>query len=89
MIRRRYAFIVADRATGAIHRFTISIGLALIAVTVAVGLPLGWVLHAGWETHAELLRLRLSNARLEIENSGVPRDGDRPDRQPSVAPGGH
>lgn len=70
MIRRRYAFIVADRATGATRRFTISIGLALIFMTVAVGAPLGWVYHAGWDAHAELVRLRLSNARLEIENAG-------------------
>ncbi len=70
MIRRRYAFIVAERATGTIHRFTVSVGLALLITTVAVGAPLGWVLQAGWDAHAEILRLRLSNARLEIENSG-------------------
>ena len=70
MIRRRYAFIVADRATGATRRFTVSVGLALIVMTVAVGVPLGWVLHAGWDAHAELVRLQLSNARLEIENAG-------------------
>ena len=70
MIRRRYAFIVADRATGATRRFTMSVGLALLLMTVAVGAPLGWVYHAGWDAHAELVRLRLSNARLEIENAG-------------------
>ena len=70
MIRRRYAFIVADHATGAIRRFTVSVGFALIVMTAAVGLPLGWVLHAGWETHTEILRLELNNARLEIENAG-------------------
>lgn len=70
MIRRRYALIVADRATGATRRFTVSVGLALIAVTVAVGAPLGWVLHSGWDAHMEIVRLRLSNARLEIENAG-------------------
>ncbi len=70
MIRRRYAFIVADRATGATRRFTMSVGLALLLMTVAVGAPLGWVYHAGWDAHAELVRLRLSNARLQIENAG-------------------
>ncbi len=70
MIRRRYAFIVADRATGATRRFTMSVGLALLLMTVAVGAPLGWVYHAGWDAHAELVRLRLSKARLEIENAG-------------------
>lgn len=69
MIRRRYALIVADRATGATRRFTVSVGLALIAMTVAVSVPLGWMFHAGWDAHAEMLRLRMSNARLEIENS--------------------
>lgn len=70
MIRRRYALIVADRATGATRRFTVSVGLALIVMTVVVGVPLGWVYHTGWDAHAELVRLRLSNARLEIENAG-------------------
>ena len=69
MIRRRYAFIVADRATGAVRRFSVSAGLVVIVATVAVGLPLGWVLHAGWNAQVEILRLRLTNARLEIENS--------------------
>jgi murein DD-endopeptidase MepM/ murein hydrolase activator NlpD len=69
MIRRRYAFIVADRATGTVRRFTLSVGLAVIVTTAAVGMPLGWLIHAGWDAHVEMLRLRLNNARLEIENS--------------------
>lgn len=70
MIRRRYAFIVADRATGAVRRFTISVGLAVIVTTVAVGIPLGWLLRTGWDAHAEILDLRSDNARLVVENSG-------------------
>lgn len=69
MIRRRYAFIVADRATGAVRRFSVSAALVAIVTTAAVGIPLGWVLHAGWGAHVEILGLRLDNARLEIENS--------------------
>ena len=69
MIRRRYAFIVADRATGAVRRFSVSAALVAIVMTAAVGIPLGWVLHAGWGAHVEILGLRLDNARLEIENS--------------------
>ncbi len=70
MIRRRYAIIVADRATGAVRRFTLSLGLAVVVATAAVGIPLGWMLHTGLDAHAEILRLQSSNARLEIENSG-------------------
>lgn len=70
MIRRRYALIVADRATGSTRRFTVSVGLALIVLTAAVGVPLGWLFHTGENAYAEIVRLRLSNARLEIENSG-------------------
>lgn len=70
MIRRRYALIVADRATGSTRRFTVSAGLALIVLTAAAGLPLGWLYHTGGDAYAEIARLRLSNARLEIENSG-------------------
>lgn len=69
MMRRRYAFIVADRATGAVRRFTVSVGLAIIVATFAVGVPLGWILHAGHGSQAENLRLRLTNARLELEIS--------------------
>ena len=69
MIRRRYAFIVADRATGAVRRFSVSAALVAIVTTAAVGIPAGWILHTGWDAHVEILRLRLDNARLEIENS--------------------
>lgn len=70
MIRRRYSLIVADRATGSTRRFTVSAGLALIVLTAAAGAPLGWLFHTGGDAYAEILRLRLSNARLELENSG-------------------
>ena len=70
MIRRRYAFIVADRVTGSVRRFTVSVGLAVVIITGAVGVPLGWLLHVGWDAHTEILHLRLNNARLAIENSG-------------------
>ena len=69
MIRRRYAFIVADRATGAVRRFSVSAALVAIVTTAAVGIPLGWVLQTGWDAHVEILSLRLDNARLGIENS--------------------
>lgn len=70
MIRRRYSLIVADRATGSTRRFTVSAGLALIVLTAAAGAPLGWLFHTGGDAYAEIVRLRLSNARLELENSG-------------------
>lgn len=70
MIRRRYSLIVADRATGSTRRFTVSAGLALIVLTAAAGVPLGWLFHTGGDAYAEIVRLRLSNARLELENSG-------------------
>ena len=70
MIRRRYSLIVADRATGSTRRFTVSAGLALIVLTAAAGVPLGWLFHTGGNAYAEIVRLRLNNARLELENSG-------------------
>ena len=70
MSRRRYDLIVTNRATGALHRFTVSLGFAAIVLTAAIGAPLGWLAHTGWDIHAELMRLRLNNARLEIENAG-------------------
>ncbi len=69
MLPRRYSFIVADRASGIIHRFTLRVRPAAAVVAVILALPIGWTLHARWSAHAEIGRLQLQNARLELENS--------------------
>ncbi len=47
MLVKRYSFIVADRSTGAVHRFALSVRPKLVAALL-IALPLGWVAHAAW-----------------------------------------
>lgn len=47
MLGKRYSFIVADRSTGTVHRFALSIRPKLVAALLIV-LPLGWAAHAAW-----------------------------------------
>ena len=47
MLVKRYSFIVADRSTGVVHRFALSVRPKLVAALVAA-LPLAWVANATW-----------------------------------------
>ena len=47
MLVKRYSFIVADRSTGVVHRFALSVRPRLVAALLVV-LPLGWLGHAAW-----------------------------------------
>ena len=47
MLVKRYSFIVADRSTGVVHRFALSIRPKLV-LGLLVALPLGWVAQAAW-----------------------------------------
>ena len=47
MLVRRYSFIVADRSTGVVRRFALSVRPKLLAALVAV-LPFGWMAYASW-----------------------------------------
>ncbi len=69
MMPRRYSLIVADRASGVIHRFTMPVRPAAALIAAVLALPIGWTLHARWSAQAEIGRLQLRNARLELENS--------------------
>ncbi|MCY4075718.1 MAG: M23 family metallopeptidase [Acidobacteria bacterium] len=65
----RYSFIVADRATGHVRRFTIRIRLVASLVTLAIALPIGWALLRHGAALNEINRLQAEQARLEIENA--------------------
>ena len=65
----RYSFIVADRATGHVRRFTLRIRLVTSLVTLAVALPIGWALLRHGAALNEINRLQAVQARLEIENA--------------------
>ena len=47
MLVKRYSFIIADRSTGVVHRFALSLRPKLVAALL-IALPLGWVGHAAW-----------------------------------------
>lgn len=64
----RYSFIVADRATGHVRRFTLRIRLVTSLVTLAITLPIGWALLQHSAALNEINRLQAVQARLEIEN---------------------
>ena len=70
MIPKRYTCIFADRASGAVHRFTIATRPTIAACLVLLAIPVVFTVHSRWATHSEIGQLRLQNARLELENSG-------------------
>ena len=70
MIPKRYTCIFADRASGAVRRFTVSTRPAIAACLVLLAIPVTYTVHSRWAAHSEIQQLRLQNARLELENSG-------------------
>ena len=74
---KRYAFVIADRATGAVRRFTLSVRSAPVLALLSCCPPAGWVLHGRWETRGQIDGLRLQNARLEVENSAYRAAGEQ------------
>lgn len=65
----RYSFIVADRATGHVRRFTLRIRLVTSLVTLAVVIPIGWGLLRHGQALNDINRLEAEQARLELENA--------------------
>ena len=69
MITKRYGFLIADRTTGAVHRFSLRVRPAVALFAAILALPIGWSVHSRWTAQSKIDELRLQNARLEIENS--------------------
>ena len=69
MRARRYTFVIADRQTGAVRRFTISLWPALGVLTGLFSLPVLIGLGARWSAAATIADLRSSQATLQVENS--------------------
>lgn len=64
----RYSVLVANRATGAVRRLTVSRRLLWAAGAGLLALPLGLGLAAIGAVQAEMTALRSSNASLTLEN---------------------
>jgi len=69
MLSNRYTIVVADRRTGVVRRFTISLRAVVGMVVMAITLPVLVGLGAAWKAKVEVEDLYASNATLEIENS--------------------
>jgi murein DD-endopeptidase MepM/ murein hydrolase activator NlpD len=66
---RRYTVVVADRSTGLVRRFTLSLRPTLVTVTILASLPILMGLGARWSAHSDIKRLQVSNSALQIENA--------------------
>ena len=69
MRSRRYTLVLADRHSGTVRRFTISLRPALAVVTGALALPVLMGLGARWSASARIADLELTNAGLQVENA--------------------
>jgi len=65
---KRYTVVIADRTTGVVRRFTLSLRPTLTAVALLFSLPVLVGLGARWSALAEVSGLRTSVASLELQN---------------------
>jgi murein DD-endopeptidase MepM/ murein hydrolase activator NlpD len=68
MLFRRYTVLLADRTTGVVRRFTLSVRPILAIGTALCLLPVLMGLGARWSAWAEIEHLRTANAGLLLEN---------------------
>ncbi len=69
MASRRYTIVIADRHTGVLRRFSISLGPTALAVAFVVALPMLIGLGAALKARAEVADLYSTRATLEMENA--------------------
>jgi murein DD-endopeptidase MepM/ murein hydrolase activator NlpD len=69
MRARRFTFIIADRYTGAVRRFTISLWPTVAVVLGLFSMPVLMGLGARWSASATIQDLQVTNAALHIENA--------------------
>lgn len=67
MLPKRYTIILADRSSGVVSRFTVAIRPLLAVLAVVLAIPVLMDLHAHRSASAEIDRLQLRNATLEVE----------------------
>jgi murein DD-endopeptidase MepM/ murein hydrolase activator NlpD len=69
MLSRRYTIVLADRTTGVVRRFTISLKPALIAILSAVSLPILIGTGAALKAKHEVALMFATKVTLEFENA--------------------
>ncbi len=65
---RRYSIVLADRTTGVVRRFTVSLRPTIVVATVLTALPILMGLGARWSAQATISDLRHENVALQQEN---------------------
>lgn len=68
MTSKRYTILIADRTTGVVRRFTLSLRPTLAVVAATLALPILIGLGARWSARVEMADLRASNVALVMEN---------------------
>jgi murein DD-endopeptidase MepM/ murein hydrolase activator NlpD len=66
---KHYTFLLADRSTGVVRRFTLAIRPAAFVLIGVLLLPILIGLGIRWSARAELSYLRARNRTLEVENA--------------------
>ena len=66
---KRYSIVLADRSTGVVRRFTISLKPALGTVAFLFALPVLMGLGARWSAQTAINELERSNVALQVENA--------------------
>jgi murein DD-endopeptidase MepM/ murein hydrolase activator NlpD len=66
---KRYSIVLADRSTGVVRRFTVSVKPALAAVGCVLALPILMGLGARWSAASAIEDLERTNAALQMENA--------------------
>ena len=69
MASRRYSIVLADRTTGVVRRFTISLLPTLGGVAFLFALPVLVGMGARWSARTTIAELERSNIALQIENA--------------------
>ena len=69
MPSKRYTVVLADRGTGVVRRFTISLRPALAIVSTCLALPVLVGLGAALKAQADVSHVFMAQASLELENA--------------------
>jgi len=68
LISKRYTIVLADRTTGIVRRFTISLRPTIATVVCVFALPVLIGLGARWSAQSAITTLRAENVALRMEN---------------------
>lgn len=69
MASKRYSLVLADRTTGVVRRFTISLRPTLAVAAGVMSLPILVGLGARWSAQAAISDLQRENVALQLENT--------------------